>query len=197
VSDTVTVASKPSGTLATIMPMRKTTFPTRSPFSTIPIMKNDTPSVKAMMLTFSTKSLISFAIGVSSLSVLDASCAVRPMNVSSPVAMTMPCPLPLTMSVPKKHRFGLSAGVSFDGFQSRLSASDSPVSDELSTSISGVHCTTRRSAGSAIPVVSSQMSPGTSCEGCSVSRFPSRVTTTSFGFILDSEPIRSALFDSW
>ena len=55
------------------------------------------------------------------------------------------------------------------GFQSRLSASDSPVSDEF-----------------AMPVVSSQMSPGASLAGSSVS-------PTSLGFILCSEPIRSAL----
>ena len=97
----------------------------------------------------------------------------------------------------KKHRLGLSAGVSLLGFQSRLSASDSPVSDELSTSMSGVHWITRRSAGSDMPVVSSQMSPGTSSAGSSVSRLPSRATTTSLGFILCRKPIRSALLLSW
>lgn len=62
---TVTVANRPSGTLATIIPMRKTTASSKSYWSATPTMKKETPSTTATTVIRWIKWDISIAIGVS------------------------------------------------------------------------------------------------------------------------------------
>ena len=62
---TVTVANRPSGTLATIIPMRKMTASSKSYWSASPTMKKETPRTTATMVIRWIKWDISIPIGVS------------------------------------------------------------------------------------------------------------------------------------
>merc|ERR1711871_1658421 len=92
--DTVTVARRPSGTFATIIPIMKTKLRRGSGVLIIPMMKKVTPRKMAMEDTMLMKPWISFLIGVSSASVSSVRPATVPMKVRSPMAVTMPQPLP-------------------------------------------------------------------------------------------------------
>ena len=108
VRHTVTVTSRPSGTLATMMPMANT-MPVMSvwPFW-LPMMKKETPSAMAMADTMCTKCSISRLMGVCSLSVAVARRAMRPMAVLSPQYTTQPVIWPCGTSVPKNATFLVS-----------------------------------------------------------------------------------------
>jgi hypothetical protein len=100
---------------------------------------------------------------------------LRPVPYLSPVPITMPRAEPAVTMVVKKQRLAASRGTVMSlPFASRASsgdrscASDSPVSDELSTFMS-LAVSTRMSAGTWSPSFSSTMSPA-GCAGGGVAR---------------------------
>jgi len=86
---TVTVARSPSGTLATMIPMRKSTACSQWYWKTM-IRKNVTPRNTATAVMMLIKCSISMAIGVFPDDRPEASDAIRPMTVLSPHRMTIP-----------------------------------------------------------------------------------------------------------
>lgn len=92
---TVTVARSPSGTLATMIPMRKMTASSQSQPRMNAMMKKETPRKTATPVIRWMKWAISRAIGVSPISRPEARLAIRPITVRSPVLMTMPCAVPM------------------------------------------------------------------------------------------------------
>ena len=93
VKETVTVASKPSGTLATMIPITNTRF-VKIGYTDNPNKKKISPKVTATQETIKIKWLISKWIGVGPLSVVVASLAILPITVSSPHWITMHFALP-------------------------------------------------------------------------------------------------------
>ena len=91
---TVTVASKPSGTLATMMPMRKMTASSQVYSRIRERMKKDTPRNTATPVMMWIKCSISAAMGVWPPSSPEASVAILPITVRSPVYTTMPRAVP-------------------------------------------------------------------------------------------------------
>mmetsp|Transcript_12652 Transcript_12652/g.39927 ORF Transcript_12652/g.39927 Transcript_12652/m.39927 type:complete len:247 (+) Transcript_12652:2351-3091(+) len=88
--DTVTVARRPSGTLATMMPMANTTFLMMGVPMTTPMIKKTTPRVMATAEIRVMNFLISLAMGESSLVVSVARPAIWPITVRSPLPTTQP-----------------------------------------------------------------------------------------------------------
>lgn len=91
---TVTVARSPSGTLATMMPMRKMTASSHVYPRMSDRMKKLTPKKTATPVMMWMKCSISMLIGVRRTSSSDARVAMRPITVRSPVAITMPRAVP-------------------------------------------------------------------------------------------------------
>lgn len=91
---TVTVASSPSGTLATMIPMRKITASSHVYSRMSERMKKVTPRNTATPVMRWIKCSISVAIGVFPPSSPEARLAIRPITVRSPVLMTMPRAVP-------------------------------------------------------------------------------------------------------
>lgn len=91
---TVTVASSPSGTLATMMPMRKMTASSQVYSRIRERMKKDTPRNTATPVMIWMKCSISAAMGVWPPSSPEASVAILPITVRSPVYTTMPRAVP-------------------------------------------------------------------------------------------------------
>mmetsp|Transcript_21555 Transcript_21555/g.71306 ORF Transcript_21555/g.71306 Transcript_21555/m.71306 type:complete len:240 (+) Transcript_21555:3140-3859(+) len=181
VRHTVTVASSPSGTLATMMPIMKTSDAISSWPMASDAQKNDTPRMMAMAEMMRMKRWISLLMGVCSASVDSASLAMRPMTVSSAILTTRPRHDPSGTCVPKKQRFAVSRTSSWVHSALRFWGSDSPVSDELSTHMFGEHSKTRRSAGTRSPCSRSTMSPTVTRAGSMVSGSPLRTTLTLGG----------------
>mmetsp|Transcript_39311 Transcript_39311/g.77507 ORF Transcript_39311/g.77507 Transcript_39311/m.77507 type:complete len:223 (+) Transcript_39311:328-996(+) len=123
---TVTVASKPSGTLATMMPMPNT-MALSTPNVNSAMMKNVMPRKMARAEMMVMKRLISFAMGVSSASTPDARLAILPITVSSPVSTTNPFASPSETMVPKNARQVASSGFGSPTRLFFLMASGSPV----------------------------------------------------------------------
>jgi len=90
--------------------------------------------------------------------------AIWPRKVSSPVAKTAQSMRPCSTTVPQKATFRASTAARPGGASSALrgSATDSPVSAELSTSVPSEQASTRTSAGTFSPASRSKTSPGTS-----------------------------------
>lgn len=130
---TVTVASKPSGTLATMMPIKKMTASSHSYDIAMAMMKKLTPRKTATPVMMLIKCSISLAMGVLPTPSPLARWAILPMTVLSPVAMTIPFDVPSTALVEKKAMFLVSRGLSFENSGVRCCGSDSPVREELST----------------------------------------------------------------
>lgn len=130
---TVTVARSPSGTLATMIPIKKITASSQLYFRMNAMMKKDTPRKTATLVMIWMKCVISIAIGVLSLPRPLARLAIRPITVLSPVCTAIPMQLPSNPLVEKKVRFLVSSGFSLVQSGPRLCGSDSPVSEELST----------------------------------------------------------------
>mmetsp|Transcript_118031 Transcript_118031/g.376333 ORF Transcript_118031/g.376333 Transcript_118031/m.376333 type:complete len:481 (+) Transcript_118031:1645-3087(+) len=103
--------------------------------------------------------------------------AIWPSNVLSPVPNTSPSIRPWITVVPLKVTLRASTSAWHLGAISAVlgSATDSPVSAELSTSVPSEQATTRRSAGTFCPASSSTMSPGTrsSANTCNSTLTPS------------------------
>lgn len=129
----MTVARRPSGTFATMIPIKKMTASSHSYCILIEIMKKLTPRKTATPVMMLMKCSISLAIGVLPTPRPLARCAILPITVRSPVAMTTPLAVPSTAFVEKKAIFLVSSGLSFENSGVRCCGSDSPVSDELST----------------------------------------------------------------
>merc|ERR1719181_2535521 len=159
VRQTVTVANRPSGTFATMMPVIKTNEVTASWPIPNAAAKKLIPSAKAIAEMIWMKWWISLLIGVCSASVLKANCAILPITVSSAIFTTTPTHEPSGTCVPKKQRFAVSNGSALVHSGFLLMGSDSPVSDELSTHMFGEHSKTRMSAGTKSPCSNVTMSP--------------------------------------
>lgn len=91
---TVTVASRPSGTLATMIPIRKITASSQVYSRISERMKKETPRNTATPVMIWMKCSISTAIGVRPPSSPEAKVAMRPITVRSPVLMTTPRAVP-------------------------------------------------------------------------------------------------------
>lgn len=91
---TVTVASSPSGTLATMMPMRKITASSQVYSRISERTKKETPRKTATPVIIWIKCSISTAMGVRPPSSPEARVAIRPITVRSPVLMTTPRAVP-------------------------------------------------------------------------------------------------------
>ena len=90
----------------------------------------------------------------------EAKLAIRPITVLSPVRITIPVQVPSTALVEKKAIFLVSNGFSFVKSGPLDCGSDSPVNEELST-LKPWACTTRISAGTRSPNLTSITSPTT------------------------------------
>ena len=130
---TVTVARSPSGTLATMIPIKKTTDSINLYFRACAIMKKVTPRKTATAVMIWMKCETSIAIGVLSLPRPLARLAIRPITVLSPVCTATPTQFPSNPLVEKNARFLVSKGFSLVQSGPLLWGSDSPVSEELST----------------------------------------------------------------
>lgn len=160
---TVTVASKPSGTFATMSPMRKMTASSQVYPRIMDKMLKVPPKKKATPVMMWMKCSISMAIGVCPTSRLEARIAIRPMTVRSPVLITTPVAepadelhitfiykiclvllssckrkflfflIPSTQFVERNAMFFVSKGFSLENWGVRVWGSDSPVREELST----------------------------------------------------------------
>lgn len=158
---TVTVARRPSGTLATIIPMAKIKFLTTPYPNAKPRIRNKAPKPRAIQVINLMKISISWAIGVYIVSATVARFAILPITVESPVLNTIPSPTPVVHMVPKNATFGDSKTFfSFDSTTRRRS-SDSPVRLALLTFISLAMIRTT-SAGMLSPPLIWIKSPGTS-----------------------------------
>lgn len=91
---TVTVASRPSGTLATMIPMRKMTASNQVQPRMIDRIKKLTPRKTATPVIIWMKCSISLAMGVFPVSRPEVRVAMRPMTVRSPVQTTIPRAVP-------------------------------------------------------------------------------------------------------
>ena len=176
-SDSVSVGNSPSGTSATITPMANRN-PSRAGVpsqSETPKNNNPAPTAKAA-ITFTAWSS-SARSGVRPRTTSPVNRAMPPSNVSTPVLATTTSPEPAATNVPAKTRFVRSissvAASRRIGSASRDSASDSPVSVELSTRRL-VERTTRASAEMRSPSRRSTTSPGTSSAARIDERRPSR-----------------------
>ena len=155
---TVTVARRPSGTLATMIPMRKMTASSQEYPRMRERMKKETPRKTATPVMMWMKCSISMEMGVRPTSSPEASVAMRPITVRSPVLITTPRAVPAAMMirlfsqkqktdadlmppvfipstqlVEKKAMFLVSSGFSLEKSGVRVWGSDSPVREELST----------------------------------------------------------------
>mmetsp|Transcript_12533 Transcript_12533/g.38290 ORF Transcript_12533/g.38290 Transcript_12533/m.38290 type:complete len:493 (-) Transcript_12533:113-1591(-) len=180
VSDTVTVARSPSGTLATMMLIASTMFSIGSVDRMKPKTRNRIPSVMATDEMSTTKWWISICSVVRTVSDDAASPAMRPNTVRSPVLTTIPRAVPSTACVPKKTRFFVSSGFSSVHSTVRPSGSDSPVSEAIST-LSFEFSTRRRSAGILSPSFTLTTSPTTSSDAAISAVRPSRTASVCGG----------------
>lgn len=130
---TVTVASRPSGTLATMIPIKKMQAVSQWYPRISERIKNVTPRVTATPVIMWMKCSISTAMGVFPDPNPLAKLAMRPMTVLSPVWTTIPVQVPSTAFVEKNAKFFVSKGLSWVNSGVRAWGSDSPVRDELST----------------------------------------------------------------
>ena len=130
---TVTVARSPSGTLATIMPIKKMTAVSQWYFRIKERTKKVTPRVTATPVMIWMKCSISTAIGVFPEPNPLAKLAIRPITVLSPTWTTIPVQVPSTAFVEKNAKFFVSKGFSWENSGVRAWGSDSPVREELST----------------------------------------------------------------
>mmetsp|Transcript_27812 Transcript_27812/g.71909 ORF Transcript_27812/g.71909 Transcript_27812/m.71909 type:complete len:372 (+) Transcript_27812:2889-4004(+) len=183
VKQTVTVASNPSGTLATMMPIINTKEVTASWPMPSAAAKKEMPSAKAIAEMIWMKWWISLLIGVCSASVDRANCAIFPMTVSSAIFTTTPTHEPSGTCVPKKQRFAVSNGSALVHSGLRLIGSDSPVNEELSTHMFGEHSKTLMSAGTKSPCSSFTMSPIVINAASTKLTSPPRTTVTRGGRI--------------
>mmetsp|Transcript_41175 Transcript_41175/g.93064 ORF Transcript_41175/g.93064 Transcript_41175/m.93064 type:complete len:267 (-) Transcript_41175:381-1181(-) len=197
VRHTVTVASRPSGTLATMMEIRKTRFSISSVPSASPMMKKVTPRKMAMEEMIRMKWWISLLIGVCWAPTWRVSEAMRPMTVSSPMFTTTPSREPSGTFVPKKARFAVSSGSSCVASFLRFWGSASPVSEALSTTQLSVQVMMRTSQGTSSPPSSRITSPLTSFSEGTLMNSPLRLALIEGGSSFSKLFIRFSLLLFW
>ncbi len=129
----MTVASNPSGTLATMIPIRKITASSQTYFMARAMQKKLAPRNTATPVIILMKCSISLAIGVFPIPSPLARLAILPMTVRSPVQITIPLAVPSTALVEKNAMFFVSSGLSCVNSGVLCCGSDSPVNEELST----------------------------------------------------------------
>ena len=130
----MTVASSPSGTLATMIPIPKIRQVMKGYFKTMPIMKKKIPMIIEMTEIIAMNLSSSFLKGVVDVLAVAARFAIYPITVSSPILITIPIPFPSLQMVPKNARLSVSSAFLGAVHMGVLSRSfDSPVKDELST----------------------------------------------------------------
>mmetsp|Transcript_88069 Transcript_88069/g.179921 ORF Transcript_88069/g.179921 Transcript_88069/m.179921 type:complete len:392 (-) Transcript_88069:650-1825(-) len=199
---TVTVASRPSGTLATMIPMANTRLVMISVPRKTPTMKKPTPRTMATADTIMMKCLISLEMGVSSALVFMVSRATMPMKVWSPIRDTIPTPEPLVTLVPKKHVLLKSWGEVSTAISLVFisMSSGSPVKGALDTPrllLSKI----RMSAGTTSPEDSLMMSPRTRSVAAMsthlVAPFSVVRTVTSFSMSEANWSMRLPALASW
>ena len=186
---------RPSGTLAVMTPMAKTKlrmtgYPMANPNpNRRPPMKSE-KMVRRMM-----KRLISCWRGVSSSCspAVAAKLAICPMNVLSPVANTIPLPVPSLLRVEKKAMFLVSRGLSSVHSGSLSSSSVYPVREELSTFISD-ESIILISAGIFLPNSTLITSPTTSLSASMTFSWPFLITIVCSGMKSLKESIKAWLF---
>ena len=157
----VTVGSRPSGTLATMMPMAKVKLIQNGRSINQPMAKKAMPSATASRATRRDTRSISRCSGEAVSPVLCVRRAIRPNSVRMPVAKTTAVHSPATISVPANSRLpARSRSSPGTGAADIALASDSPVnvarlarSPQLSM--------TRQSAGTFAPSARRITSPGT------------------------------------
>lgn len=112
------------------MKLRTAGYPTANPRQ-----NRITPIITANTVNLIMNLLIYFFNGASSDLAFAAKLAIWPINVLSPVAKTIPLPVPYLFKVEKKAMFLVSSGLSFVHSGTLASNYVSPVKDELSTFI--------------------------------------------------------------
>lgn len=153
-------ASRPSGTLATRIPIPKMRH-WRAPYLTTKraSRKKITPREIAMTVMIRTNLSSSFLRGVFAFPPVAAKSAIWPITVFAPILITTPFPLPSLQRVPKKARFLVSKGYSGCVHSGDLrSGSTYPVKGELSTFIS-IEERILISAGTFSPLMTYTISP--------------------------------------
>lgn len=103
--ETVIVASNPSGTLATIIPIAKTKLVMALYPLANPKTKNRTPNETAIIVIKSINLFNSYFKGLIAAPALAARFAIYPITVLSPVLITIPVHLPSLHNVPKNAKF--------------------------------------------------------------------------------------------
>mmetsp|Transcript_14183 Transcript_14183/g.36606 ORF Transcript_14183/g.36606 Transcript_14183/m.36606 type:complete len:227 (-) Transcript_14183:772-1452(-) len=197
VSATVTVASRPSGTFATMIPMRKMTASSHSYPRAMAMIKNETPRNTATDVMMKMKMSISLAIGVWPAVTPVVRLAIRPMTVLSPIPMTTPVAEPSRQNVEKKATLPDSRRMRSESSAERVCGSLSPVSEELST-LKSLSAMTRMSAGIRAPVAILTTSPRTRSTAAYFSiHLPSRSTLHCSGVSLANDFMMFPALDSW
>ena len=191
-------ARRPSGTLATKMPMPKmmhwrALYLTTSSART----KKTTPSEMAMTVMISTKRSSSIRRGERWFPPVAARSAICPITVFAPMLITMPRPRPSLQSVPKKAIFLVSKGYSGCVHSGeRSNGSTSPVSGELSTFIS-IEEIILKSAGTFSPLITYTISPLTNFSAGSCVNLPSLRHLVTEGSIFLNPSMRASDCACW
>lgn len=107
-SEIVIVARRPSGTLATMIPIANTRFWMKVYLTRNPARKKRTPSTSAMIVIILMNLFNSLLRGVNPASAVSAMPAICPMMVLSPMLKTIPFPCPFLQRVPKNATFFVS-----------------------------------------------------------------------------------------
>jgi hypothetical protein len=100
----------PSGTFAVIIPMAKIKFSTAGYPTANPNPNSNSPIETAKIVNLTMNLLIYCLSGGYSVEALAAKFAICPMKVLSPVANTIPLPVPYLFKVEKKATFFVSSG---------------------------------------------------------------------------------------
>ena len=174
----VTVGSKPSGTLATMMPMAKMKFSQNGSPMNRPTAKNTTPSATDSIATRRDSRAISRCSGDCGSRPVWVRWAILPNSVCMPVANTRPLPLPETIDVPASSTLrAASRSGSSEGAALRALGSDSPVTVAALRRIPEASMR-RQSAGTSSPSCTRIRSPGTSVSAGRRQSRPSLSTVT-------------------
>ena len=173
-NEMVMQASKPSGTLATKIPIPKIMH-WRAEYLTTKRAKKKNTTPKEIAITVIIKTNLSNSIrrGDFCWPPEAAKSAICPITVFSAIPITIPLPRPFLQRVPKKATFLVSKGSSGWVHSGDLRrGSTSPVRAELSTFIS-IELITRISAGTFYPLITSTTSPLTNFSAGILVIFPS------------------------
>mmetsp|Transcript_2224 Transcript_2224/g.5189 ORF Transcript_2224/g.5189 Transcript_2224/m.5189 type:complete len:276 (+) Transcript_2224:2280-3107(+) len=200
----VTQAGRPSGTLATMIPIALMSalmiVVLRLPWEVRPRItaatKKTRPIVTARMVMKCTKRLTSIWRVVGWSPPDDASVAMDPISVLSPIATTIPVASPSTTREPEKAMLRDSIRSSCVCELTTVMGSDSPVSDELST-LRPLTRIMRISAGHFSPDSTVTRSPITRVSAVTRVSTPPRRTRALDGSILAKVAATALFLPSW